>query len=153
MSYVIGVDPGSKKHGVATYHYSELISLDMMNTPELMDYCRYKDNVLLSIENVMANKFVYERNKHPSKDAQSKIAMNVGRNQQAQENLIICLDHYSIPYVLHKPTKANWADNKKYFEAITGWKNRSNRDTRSAAYFGFIALPINNVSRGTAKAN
>lgn len=50
------------------------------------------------------------------------------------------LDHYEIPYVLHRPQAGNWADKRPLFEKVTGWKGNSNPDTRSAAYFGFLAL-------------
>ena len=50
------------------------------------------------------------------------------------------LDSRGIPYELHKPSGGNWADNKVRFERVTGWKGRSNPETRSAAYFGYLAV-------------
>lgn len=135
--YVIGVDPDSDKHGVAVYFKGELKELHMLPRIDLVAMARDL-GAYVSIENVLANNFVYARNAN-SKAIQSNIALKVGRCQQAQTELMRDLDHLGIKYELHKPTKANWAKNKAQFEKATGWAQRSNEDTRSAAYFGFIA--------------
>ncbi len=111
----------------------------MLQTLDVVDFAKEHD-AMISIENVMTNKFMYARNNHSSKAAQSKIAIGVGRCQQAQVELARALERHEIPYVLHNPTKGNWANNKALFERQTGWTGRSNADTRSAAYFGYLAL-------------
>ena len=136
---VIGIDPDSDKHGVAIYRDGVLEDLARFNTIELLNIIQY-DSVLFSIEDVMANQFIYSRNQHSSKAAQSKIAMHIGRCQQAQVELMRWLDHTCNKYELHKPTKNNWAKNKPMFKKATGWTKKSNEDTRSAAYFGYLAL-------------
>ncbi len=142
MSIVIGVDPDSDKHGLAVYKDGELSSLLMLSLPEIVDDINDSilQNAKWAIEDVNTNKFVYGRNAHSSKAAQSKIAMGVGKCQQAQVELVRMLDHYGIDYTLIKPQKGNWAKNKAQFEKVTGWTGRSNEDTRSAAYFGWLAL-------------
>jgi len=141
---VVGIDPDSERHGVAYYFDGVLCYLEMMNTVGIFDKILKSnfgiDQYIFSIENVMANQFVYARNRKGSTANQSKIAMHIGRCQQAQVELMRWLDHYGIPYVLHKPQKGNWADNKAQFEKVTGWTKQSNADTRSAAYFGYLAL-------------
>ncbi|MGB1303987.1 hypothetical protein [Pseudoalteromonas marina] len=140
---VVGCDPDSKKHGIATYVDGELSDLAMCNNQQIIDWSlgmKNFNNLLFSIEDVCANNFVYTRNNKGNKSVTSKIAMSIGRCQQAQKELMMWLDHYNIKYVLHKPQKGNWAKNKKEFEKITGWKKRSNEDTRSAAYMGYLAL-------------
>ena len=141
---VIGVDPDSKEHGVAFYRQGKLVGLYFMPLMELINIAQSEESevtgVLVSIEDVMANQFVYSRNQHSSKAAQSKIAMHIGRCQQSQVELMRALDFMLIDYELHKPTKNNWAKNKPMFEKVTGWTGRSNEDTRSAAYFGYLAL-------------
>lgn len=138
--YVIGVDPDSEKHGIAVYCEGALQSLHMLNTVQIFtELVRGYTGAIFSIENCLANNFVYARNTN-SKAVQSSIARRTGRCQQAQAELMLWLDHYQIPYVLHKPQKGNWAENKPVFEKATGWKGSSNKDTRSAAYFGFLAL-------------
>ncbi|NKI17420.1 hypothetical protein HCU74_08320 [Spongiibacter sp. KMU-166] len=101
---------------------------------------RLEPGMLFSIEDVMVNTFVYKRNRHASSAAQSKIAMQVGRVQQAQEELVRLLNHYGAKVVLQPPQRGNWAKNKRLFEQATGWTGRSNDDTRSAAFFGWLAL-------------
>lgn len=138
---VIGVDPDARQHGTATYVNGNITELKMLNTVELIDEINHLgDMPLVSIEDVMANQFVYTRNQKASKAAQSKVAMHIGRCQQAQVELMRWLDWYEIPYVLHKPQRGNWSKNKAQFEKVTGWAGRSNEDTRSAAYFGFLAI-------------
>lgn len=138
---VIGVDPDSKKHGVATYVDGNLTELQMLSCVELINEINHLgDMALVSIENVLAQNFVYSRNVKSSKAAHAKVALSVGRCQQAQQELMNWLDHFEIPYVLHPPQGGNWANNKPQFEKATGWEGKSNADTRSAAYFGFLAL-------------
>jgi hypothetical protein len=145
MGKVIGIDPDAEKHGVAVYENGKLIDLCMMTTVEIimrfapLDPMRVAD-IKFSIENVMANQFVYSRNVKASKSAQSKVAMHIGRCQQAQVELMRWLDHYEFKYALHKPQKGNWSDKRMIFENATGWTKQSNADTRSAAYFGFLEL-------------
>lgn len=144
MRTVIGIDPDAEKFGYARYCDGELSMLANLALPELvgkfLDARDLSESVLVSIENVMANQFVYFRNQKSSKAAESKVAMSIGRCQQAQVELMRWLDYYGIPYVLHKPQKGNWADQKELFERITGWTGKSNADTRAAAYFGYLAL-------------
>lgn len=146
MQIIIGIDPDSDRHGVAVYIDGELQSLHMLNTPEIIiDYLpRWQEfgNVQFSIEDVMANKFVYGRNRKATKAAESKVAMNIGHVQQAQKELMTWLNRYLIRYHLHKPQKGNWAENKDQFQKITGWTKSSNADTRAAAYFGFLSTKV-----------
>ena len=141
---VIGIDPDSDRMGFAVYVDGKLTvcataTIVEIITQHLPIYLQHGD-VLFSIENVMANKFVYTRNQKQSKAAQSTVAMAIGRCQQNQAELMRWLDHYRIPYQLHKPQKGNWADMRMIFENATGWTGRSNPDSRAAAYFGFLAL-------------
>lgn len=98
-----------------------------------------KEPCRFSIENVAANQFVYSRNDKGSRANVSKIAMAIGRCQQAQIELCRQLDRLGIKHELHKPQRGNWADNPGLFKKVTGWIGRSNPDTRAAAYFGWLA--------------
>ncbi len=144
MRTVIGIDPDAEKFGYARYNGDQLVMIGNMQAPDLIgriiDARELSSSILVSIENVMANQFVYTRNQSSNKNVQSNIAMRIGRCQQAQVELMRWLDYYGIPYVLHKPQKGNWADQKDLFERITGWTGKSNPDTRAAAYFGYLAL-------------
>lgn len=138
---IIGIDPDSKAHGVAVYKGGKLVNLYEANNVGLVERIKNDCNhMVFSIEDVCANKFVYGRNNKGGKSLVSNIAMKVGRCQQAQLELMNWLDYLKITYVLHKPQKSNWAKNKAQFEKVTGWNKRSNEDTRSAAYFGYLEV-------------
>lgn len=140
---VIGIDPDSEAHGIAIYRNGKLEQLEKWNISGLITFLSGQDdlsNILFSIENVMKNQFVYARNRHGSKSAQSKIAMHIGRCQQSQVELQRVLSHFGVKFVLHSPTGKNWNNQKALFEKVTGWNKRSNDDTRSAAYMGYLAL-------------
>jgi len=144
VRYTVGIDPDSDRHGFAVYENEKLIVCATATTveimiaqlPQLLD----AGPVVFSIENVMQNQFVYSRNRQSSKAAESKVAMHIGRCQQAQLELMRWLDHYRLPYVLHKPQAGNWKDKKALFEMLTGWTGRSNEDSRAAAFFGYLEV-------------
>lgn len=139
MVCIIGIDPDSEKHGVAIYRDGRLVDLKMASRQQVV-LLAVANRAELHIENVMVNGFVYSRNVKASKAAQSKVAMHIGRCQQALVELQRDLDEASVPYVLHRPQTGNWADNKALFERATGWTGKSNSDTRSAAYFGMLGV-------------
>lgn len=141
--YVIGIDPDSERHGFAVYENGKLIACATATTVEIVDVHLPRMmgfSMRFAIEDVMSNQFVYARNTRSNKSVQSKIAMHVGRCQQAQVELMRWLETLNIEYSLIKPQAGNWAKNKAQFERITGWSGRSNEDSRSAAFFGYMAL-------------
>lgn len=137
-TWTVGIDPDSVKYGVAVYHDDKLVELWNMETPELVNYLEhYKSNILqVVIEDVLANKFVYGRNSKGGSAVVATIARKVGMCGQAQRVAMQFCEQAAIPVELVKPTKDNWAKDRKRFERITGWTGQSNEDTRSAAYFG-----------------
>lgn len=143
MKITIGVDPDAKAHGVAEYRDGKLVTLATANNVDLVSYLKDLSEqhgcIVFGIEDVKSQGFVYGRNVQASKAAQSKVARNIGQCQQAQIELMNWLDHLGIKYKLYKPSKDNWAKDRLRFERFTGWGKKSNEDTRSAAYFGFLA--------------
>lgn len=139
---VVGLDPDSKKHGVAVFidgQLAELFNLDLPGLRKWIEAWTLMDHkMIFSIEDVQAQSFIYGRNVQQSKAAQSKVAMGVGRCQQAQIEVMRELDARGIEYRLHRPMAGNWADKPRLFEMSTGWKGRSNPETRSAAFFGML---------------
>jgi len=141
---IVGIDPDCDRNGYAVYvdgflsvcATATVVEIITSHLPTLLGF----GSVIFSIENVLANNFVYSRNANKNNGVEKDIARKIGRCQQAQIELMRWLDHYEIPYFLHKPQKGNWADNKALFERITGWKGSSNQDSRAAAYFGYLAL-------------
>ncbi len=137
---IVGLDPDSQKHGVAVFRDGVLRELLMLDLPNLRRWIDAQTQPLrFSIEDVLAQNFVYTRNTKASKAAQSKVGVAIGRCQQAQAEVMRELDDRGIEYELHKPTAANWADSTPQFKRFTGWTGKSNPETRSAAYFGFVA--------------
>lgn len=138
---IIGVDPDAAKHGIAIYENCQLTELAMLTTMQI--YRRFKDDptvLLFSIENVLKKKMLYKRNRKSSRLVEHRVAMSVGRCQQSQVELQRAIEEMGQLHVLYLPTVGNWANNRKVFEAVTGWKGDSNSDTRSAAFFGYKAL-------------
>ena len=140
----VGIDPDSDKYGVAFYVDGKLQSLRMMDIGLIALWIagmRGKD-IQFGIEDVLSKSCVYSRNSHESKAAQSNIGVKIGRCQQSQKAIMDLLEAYEIPYKLFRPNFRNWAKtkNKPQFEKVTGWQGKSNQDTRSAAFFGYLAL-------------
>lgn len=140
---IVGIDPDGNKHGVAIYVNRVLERLQMWDTIEIVTWLQSQEmrgkKIKFSIENVVKQKFSYGRNTGHGARVDRNIAMKVGKCQQAQTELMRWLDHLKIEYELHAPQRGNWAKNKEQFELCTKWKERSNPDTRSAAFFGFLA--------------
>ena len=153
----VGVDPDSDRHGIAIYEGKTLAALNMMNLVELREwlngYRGMEGRLHFAIENVLAQNFVYQRNRKSSRAAENKIAVSIGRVQQAQVEVVRELEHRDISYQLINPTGANWAKQKELFEARTGWTGASNADTRSAAYFGWYAVKFPQLRKPRSRAD
>jgi len=137
---IIGIDPDSKAHGVAVYDGGKLIKLKSMSTIAIY---KYLENLLASrsvyyyqieahIENVRARRAAWHGGGVGG-------AIDVGKCHQAQSEAERVFEEFNIPVVHHKISKL-WKSqtSKKQFTMVTGWKDQSNEDTRSAAYFGYL---------------
>lgn len=143
ITEVWGVDPDSGKHGVAIYRGGVLAELKALGHEEfrsdLIMAQFEKKSVLVSMEDVMVNQSTFRAGKAQNKNVSAKMGHAIGRLYQSQKVLIEMLDLLGVPYKLH-PLSDYWKSQsgKKQFERVTGWVGRSNEDTRSAAYFGFL---------------
>ena len=137
---VVGIDPDSKKHGVAIYIDGELKLLASQSLHECLSTMDSYPQAQWIIEEVTKNNFVYARNNQKNKALQAQVGRSIGKCQQSMIELVRMLEVNKIHYRLVPPTRHNWAKNKEKFERITGWTKRSNEDTRSAAYFGFLGI-------------
>jgi len=142
---VIGVDPDSSKHGVSEYRDGKLVNLWSMRLMELRDFLdgiSPKDQVEIHIEDVcgISNSGFHVRGKDPL-PVKLKKAENVGMCKQAQREVEYLAEYLGIKIVKHAIAK-RWTSQqgKAEFEKLTGWTGRSNEDTRSGAYFGFLGL-------------
>jgi len=140
MKTVIGIDPDTKKHGVAIYQDGELVELDTMTLVDLLTIAKVGGVDKWVIEDVTKNNFVYGRNRQQQHLVNQSIARKVGMCQQSMIELVRVLEHFNQKVVLIPPAKDNWAKDKPRFQRMTGWLSRSNEDTRSAAYFGFLGI-------------
>jgi len=143
--YIIGIDPDSDKHGVAIYEDEKLVSLHSM---QLIDFyillssldCLHAPEV--HIEDVCANNAAFKKRGVRNPKAGTAINRSVGKCQQSQIEIERVCGHLGVTVVKHKISK-QWKDaehGKGLFEKVTGWKGRSNEDTRSAAYFGYLGV-------------
>lgn len=137
---VIGIDPDSKAHGVAIYHDGKLASLHNWELMQLHMYVATLDEKpLFSIEDVSGG---IHGDKRKGRDGLTgHMSKSVGMCYQSMVEVVRMLEWHSIPYVMQKKSK-KWKGQagKKEFQAATGWPKSGNDDTRSAAYFGWLAI-------------
>jgi hypothetical protein len=143
---IIGIDPDSKAHGVAVYYSGQLRILD---SKCLMDIYTFLDESIIShainnemevevhMEDVCANNAIFRGGNNLK--VQQSIARRLGMVQQSQVELEGLFLYWDIKVVKHKISKM-WKKDKAQFERVTGWKGRSNEDTRSASWFGYLGL-------------
>lgn len=134
---IIGVDPDSKAHGIAIYETGILIELVEWSLMEVIDCIAECPPDLWVVEDVNKNKFIYSRN-DKSGAVGKTVAQSVGMVRQSGVELVRALEWHEQNIKLIPPNKGNWANNKALFERLTGWQGKSNVDTRSAAYFGYL---------------
>lgn len=145
---VIGIDPDSKAHGVAVYYSGQLRHLSSKTLMEI--YALIDDSIMghainnnmeieVHIEDVCANNAAFQKSGIKNARASTAINRSVGKCQQAQIELERMFKYWGIKLFKHKISKM-WKKDKAQFEKVTGWAARSNEDTRSAAYFGWLAL-------------
>ena len=142
---IIGCDPDSSKSGIAVYKDGKLQYLKAMTIVELMSCFNHESahskDVELHIENLkgVSAAFTGANAKQPQA-VKMKMAQYVGMCKQVQTEVERIAEHFGIKVVHHKISK-QWKDaktGKSLFQRATGWEGKSNEDTRSAAYFGFL---------------
>ena len=140
---VIGIDPDSKASGVAVYSNGKLVRLKSMPLIEIYEF--FKSNkfncnfIEVHIENVLENNRAFHKKGIKNRSASTAVNNGVGRCQQVQQEIERFAEHFKFKIVRHK-ISSKWKSQKEkpIFERLTGWSERSNEDTRSAAYFGMI---------------
>ena len=143
---IIGCDPDVDGKGFAFYNdgkLEDLVEMSIIYFYEFLKKINSERNswkVELHIEDLNGNKSSsFNHRSRQSKAVQNKISESVGRCKQMQLEVEKIAEHFDIKIVRHK-VSSKWKDaaGKKEFERVTGWTGRSNEDTRSAAYFGFL---------------
>ena len=141
IEMTIGIDPDSKKHGISIYINKELVSLKSFSLIEFYHYLNVQIqtyNITTHIEDVAAVSAAFRaRDTQGSLSKKLKIAQSIGMCKQAQIEIERVCDVYGVPVVKHK-ISSMWKKDKAQFEKVTGWTGRSNEDTRSGAWFGWL---------------
>lgn len=148
MSTVIGCDPDSDGFPIARFVDGKLEALEVLTTVQLCELFRDPETRpdVLVIEDVASQTFRYSRTdgRFRGKSMKEAVAISfkmgqgLGKCMHGQIVAVEIAEHHGVPVIPVKPTAANWADDKARFEAATGWAGRSNKDTRSAAYFAWL---------------
>lgn len=139
---IIGCDPDSDKSGFAFYVNNNLERLECLSLIsfyiELKSLAKQFDEIELHIENVKGKKAVWH-NRKGSQAAYGMTCQRVGQCKQVQTEIERIAEHFNVKIVKHAVSSA-WKDaaGKSQFEKVTGWTGRSNEDSRSAAYFGYL---------------
>ena len=141
---IIGVDPDVDGKGFAIYEDGVLIELRPCSLIELYHYISmFRYNTELHIEDLCANKSsAFSHRKDDPLAVKFKKSESVGRCKQMQLEVEKVAEHFNIKIVRHK-VSSRWKKGPaalKEFKQVTGWKGRSNEDTRSAAYFGYLGV-------------
>lgn len=137
---VIGIDPDTKKHGVAWLSDGQIIKLASMNTDDLVaDLVSISAKgipLVIKLEDVNVNKPVYPR-PGQSRLQMLKIAQNVGAVKYAATTLLERINHTTLLKVNLVNPLPKALSGKRYnqavFNKVTGWTGKSNGDTRDAA--------------------
>lgn len=144
---IIGIDPDSNKHGVAVYRKGVLCELLNLNTIELYKWITTFEKTALRngeieihLENPRGNSSsAFSHYGRDSLAVKFKKSESVGMVKMAQQAIEQLADELKIPVVLHKNSSC-WkkGSDVELFKRATGWTKRSNEETRSAAYMGWL---------------
>ena len=137
---IIGCDPDSKAHGIAIFEDGILTVLKSMPLMEFISNLPIQD-CEVHVEDVAGQKGTWHGKGGVKSHAQT--GKNIGKCQQAQIELERAAEFYGHKVVRHK-VSSMWKGQpgKVQFEQVTGWTGRSNEDTRSAAWFGYLGVTM-----------
>ena len=140
---IIGCDPDSSKYGIAIYRKGVLTELLNLNIIELYIHITQfmkQDDIHIHLEDVKRTKAVWHA-QGMNKSVAAMAAQKVGMCKQSQTAIEQLAENLKIPVTLHRVSK-NWknGNSKELFKSITGWQGRSNEETRSAAWFGYLGV-------------
>lgn len=143
---IIGIDPDSEAHGVAIYINGKIDKLAVMDLTSIVNATKWQigcgNTVEFHIENVCAQNAAFAKKGIKNSRAATNVNRSLGMCQQSQIELERALSYLDVK-VTHHPIASNWkksAQGKKALKHYTGYDGRSNEDTRSAAYFGYLGV-------------
>lgn len=149
MCKVIGIDPDCVKSGLAVYENGELTGLLNLTSSEYMHILPElaKDGAEIAIEDANLIGGMYRHNPKDSKALAAKKAQHVGAIKRQCTIMIELAEYHGIKVTAYQPRIGNWAGVSKtvstkqgneLLRRNTGWSKKSNPETRSAAFFGWI---------------
>lgn len=141
---IIGIDPDSKSHGVAVYRNGKLdllCSLQLFGLFDMINTLKREWMVEIHIEDVCAINATFSKQFVKNRRAETTVSRSVGMCQQAQTEIERMAEYLGVPVVKH-PISSKWKDAAmgNQIMAKLGWSGKSNEDTRSAAYFGYLGV-------------
>ncbi len=141
MSYItIGIDPDIDKCGVALYSKQAGITLSMLHLWEVFDVIRavHADGYLRYVCIEAGHK---EKKSNWHKSNSAAIAQAIGRKVGLNNAIGRLLEDFckeqGFPYELAPVAGYSNVDAKR-FEAVTGYKGRTNPETRAAGMIAFV---------------
>ena len=148
---IIGIDPDCVKSGLAVYEDGKLTGLLNFTLSEYIEMLPLlaQEDAIIAIEDANLIGGMYRHNPRDSRALAAKKAQHVGAIKRQCSVMIELAEAYGVEVKAYKPRKGNWAGvtktvNNKQGVALlkkhTGWEGRSNNETRSAAFFGWIHL-------------
>lgn len=149
INYVVGIDPDQDKSGVAIYSRIEkrLIAVACLGFADLLNLLNEqpKGETIFYLEAGWLNSSVWhgEPPTAGSWPIRSRLAnaAEVGRRVGINHGVGICLHNYLLCHNDHdlvrleKPTTTKW--DAETFAKMTGWKGRTNPETRDAGRIAF----------------
>ena len=131
---LIGIDPDVDKSGVAIVENGKLFELKNLSFWDLIDFISENRNSKIFVEAGWLNKSAshhFAENKFIAAAMGSK----VGSNWQTGKLIVDYCRRMQIEVIEIKPTAKKI--NAIAFRAVTGWKSRTNQETRDAAMLVF----------------
>ncbi|WP_052749423.1 hypothetical protein [Rheinheimera mesophila] len=148
---IVGIDPDTKKHGVAVVKdgiIQQLYTLGNKSLIELLTDLARQHQLRIKMEDINAFKPVIHRSGQ-SRNQMMKIAQNIGAVKYAAELLVheLASAGFSVEMVL--PLQGA-RSGKRYksdaFNRLTGWNGKSNADNRDAAMIALYGQPKGGIS-------
>lgn len=148
---IIGIDPDTKKHGVAVVKdgiIQQLHTLGNKSLIELLSELSVQNQLRIKLEDINALKPVIQR-PGQSRNQMMKIAQNIGAVKYAAELLVQELTAAGFTVEMVLPLQGA-RSGKRYkseaFNRLTGWNGKSNADNRDAAMIALYGHPKGGIS-------
>lgn len=148
---IVGIDPDTKKHGVAVVKdgiIQQLHTLANRSLIELLTDLARQHQLRIKLEDINAFKPVIHR-PGQSRNQMMKIAQNIGAVKYAAELLVheLAASGFYVEMVLPlQGARSGKRYNADAFNRLTGWNGKSNADNRDAAMIALYGQPKGGIS-------